>query len=259
MGKEVANVSTPKITADDIRRALYARYRESEWLLGFEVGNSTGGRCKRHVDAVAINTYPSRGFTVRGFEIKISRSDLKHELDNPDKAEAVAQYCNEWCLVVPKGLAENMDVPHNWGILELVGDRLVQKRAPEYMLNKIDPGFMCAFIRGVQRCESTIKSESEAAIIERLQLEARNSVKYKLDDLERYEKQAERFRKATKLNFIYLSDRDFKLLELLSNLNSYRMRPEHFESLAIDFSETMATCKKIVTAIKELTDGKKEE
>lgn len=247
-----------KITADDIRRALYARYREPEWLLGFEVGNSTGGKCKRHADAVAINTYPSRGFTVRGFEIKISRSDLKHELDNADKAEAVAQYCNEWCLVVPKGLTENMDVPHNWGIIELVGDRLIQKRAAEYMPNKIDYGFMCAFIRGVQRCERVIKSESEAAIIERLQIEAKNSVKYKLDDLARYEKQAERFKKATNLNFKYLCDTDFKALKLLSNLYSYRMRPEHFASLAKDFTETMEGCKNIIVTIRELIDGKKD-
>lgn len=248
-----------KVTADDIRRALYARYKEPEWLLGFEVGNSTGGQCKRHADAVAINAYPSRGFTVRGFEIKISRSDLKHELDNADKAEAVAQYCNEWCLVVPKGLTENMDVPHNWGIIELVGDKLIQKRAAEFMPNKIDTGFMCAFIRGVQRCESVIKSESEAAIIERLQIEAKNSIKYKLDDLARYEKQAERFTKATKRNFLYLNDNDFKALGLLQNLYSYSMKPEHFDYLAKDFTETMESCKNIIAAIRELVDGKKEK
>ena len=31
-------MSDKKITANDIRQALYARYKNTEWLLGFEVG-----------------------------------------------------------------------------------------------------------------------------------------------------------------------------------------------------------------------------
>lgn len=251
--------SNTKITADDIRRALYARYREPEWLLGFEVGNSTGGQCRRHADAVAINTYPSRGYDVKGFEIKVSRSDLKHELDNAAKAEAVAQYCNEWYLVVPKGLTENMDVPHNWGIIELVGEKLVQKREATYMQNKLDYGFMCAFIRGMQRCTSTIKYESEAAIMERLSLQAKNRVKYQLEELERYKKQEERFKKATNQHFLYMSDREFKIFNLYHNLYDYRTRPEHFESLARMFTETMEIYKKIIAEMQELLGAKEVE
>ncbi len=100
-----------KITAKDIRKALMATYREPEWYLGFEVGNGTGADCRRHADAVAINAYPSRGYEVRGFEIKVSRADLQSELDNGIKAEMVAQHCNYWYLVVPKGLTENMMIP----------------------------------------------------------------------------------------------------------------------------------------------------
>lgn len=249
-----------KVTADDIRRALYARYKEPEWLLGFEVGNSTGGKCRRHADAVAINTYPSRGFTVKGFEIKVSRSDLKHELDNADKAEAVAQYCNEWYLVVPKGLTENMEIPHNWGIIELVGDRLIQKKEAVYMKdNNLDAGFMCAFFRGIQRCESTIKAESEAAIIKRLELTAQNRVNYKLEDLAKYEKQAERFRKATNLNFQYLSETDFKVLGMISNLYSYSMKPENLQYLAKELSEAVTGCTKVINGIKALLEQKPDD
>ena len=76
-----------KVTAQDIRAALRKTYCEPDWYLGFEVGNGTGARLRRHADAVAICNYPSRGYEIRGFEIKVSRNDLKSELDNCAKAE----------------------------------------------------------------------------------------------------------------------------------------------------------------------------
>ena len=54
-------------------------------MLGFEVGNSTGAELKRYADAVAINQYPSRSFETIGMEVKISKGDLRRELEDADK------------------------------------------------------------------------------------------------------------------------------------------------------------------------------
>lgn len=64
-------MTNEKVETADINKALLAMYREPEWYLGFEVGNSCGCECMRHADAVAMNAYPSRGFEVRGFEVHI--------------------------------------------------------------------------------------------------------------------------------------------------------------------------------------------
>jgi len=64
--------------------------------------------------------YPSRGLSVHGFEIKVSRGDLKKELACPDKAESVAQYCDYWWLVTPTGLVDNPGtLPDTWGLMEV--------------------------------------------------------------------------------------------------------------------------------------------
>lgn len=109
------------MTSADICAALRERYKQPEWSIFFEVGNATGARCDRHADALAMNMYPSRGLSIIGFEIKVSRGDLVRELLKPDKAEPVAQYCNEWWLVTGGNLIKESDViPATWGVLNII-------------------------------------------------------------------------------------------------------------------------------------------
>ena len=72
--------------------------------IGVEVPNATGGLSKRRADAVAMNLFPSKNYEIRGFEIKISKSDLKRDLDNGSKSNEVAKYCDYWFLVTPRDL-----------------------------------------------------------------------------------------------------------------------------------------------------------
>lgn len=141
-----------KITSTDIINALQAQYTTPEWYLGTEVGNSTGSDCRRHADAIAINAYPSKGFEVRGFEVKVSASDLKSELDNGLKSDEIARFCDYWFLVVPKGLTDNFTLPPTWGVIEYFEGKLKQK-VKATKLDKIKPnfGFLCAMLRGRER------------------------------------------------------------------------------------------------------------
>lgn len=140
------------ITAGDICRALESTYSAPEWYTGFEVGNSTGANCRRHADAIAINAYPSKGFEIRGFEVKVSKQDLKAELDNGIKSDEIARFCDYWFLVVPKGLTDGFTLPPTWGVIEYIDGKLRQKVRAE-KLDKTPPtiGFMCAMMRGRER------------------------------------------------------------------------------------------------------------
>lgn len=142
-----------KITANDIRNSLQQYYADPEWTLMFEVGNGTGGTLRRHADGVAMNMYPSRGYEIRGFEIKVSRSDLKHEIEQAEKAEAVCQYCDTWFLVVPKGLTKDIQIPLPWGIIEYCdeGKLRIKKQAEKLQRETLPVQFVAGMLRAQQR------------------------------------------------------------------------------------------------------------
>ncbi len=117
------------MTESDIYEAIRAVHKPPEWACFRDVENATGHKGDRRADAVAMNLYPSRGLELRGFEIKVSRADLRRELDDPDKAEAVGRFCHTWWLVVPDGLTDKDAIPAAWGIMEFSEKGLRTKRA----------------------------------------------------------------------------------------------------------------------------------
>lgn len=144
------------LSAPQLCQRIAAAHGAPEWVTFFEVRDGAGWD-RRTADAVAMNLWKSRGLTLRGFEVKVSRSDLKRELADPSKAEGVAKFCDEWYLVVPKGLVkdETQDVPLGWGIMEAdetkEGLRTVRAavRNPEPM--PLTRGFMAQVLKGAAR------------------------------------------------------------------------------------------------------------
>src|ERR1041384_1602390 len=53
----------------------------------------------RWADVLVLSVWKSKGRTLNGYEIKASRADLKKELRDLDKHQALARYCDEWWLV----------------------------------------------------------------------------------------------------------------------------------------------------------------
>lgn len=210
-----------KITSDDIRKALADRYREPEWYLGFEVGNGCGANVTRHADAIAINQWPHKGHEVVGIEIKVSKSDLKRELEIGAKSEALAQYCNYWYLVVPKGLTDGINIPEPWGIIEYIDGKLRQKKKAAFFKNTIDIGFCCAFIRGIRRKDEKDLKEAmayrERMQIEHLDMEVRN----KLYDYEKLQERLEMLKKRTGIdltNRYWLNEYEINAMALAKRL-----------------------------------------
>ena len=111
-------MTLPNVTATMMRDALRRHFDAGEWALAFEVGDGTGQNGHRHADAVAMNLWPSRGLTIEGIEIKVSRSDWQRELAVPEKADRIARHCDRWWLAAAPGVVKDInEVPAAWGVL----------------------------------------------------------------------------------------------------------------------------------------------
>lgn len=112
----------PKLSAAQVAAGLKARYRAPQWATFMEVHDSTGAGMSRSVDLLACSLWPSDNFVVHGFEIKISRGDFQRELKTPQKAEAIARYCDTWSVACPEGMVDREELPAGWGLFEVGAD-----------------------------------------------------------------------------------------------------------------------------------------
>lgn len=136
--------------ASALRAALLQKFPDNAYSLCWEVANATGAAHRRWADAVAMSSWPSRGLTLQGFELKVSRSDWVRELRNPEKAESICQYCDYWWLVVSdKGIVRAGELPPTWGLLVLNsrGTLTTATNAPRLEAQPIDRKFLAALLR----------------------------------------------------------------------------------------------------------------
>lgn len=143
------------MNADTIKAALYRRYSGDATAIAFEVAAGTGRHAHRHVDAVVMELWPSRGLTLHAMEIKTSTSDLKRELKDPQKAEEIAQYCDFFSLVTPLDLIKRVAdvVPPAWGLTEIDGNGVFKtaKEPRKTKARRLDREFMAALFRAVSK------------------------------------------------------------------------------------------------------------
>lgn len=159
----------------EVKAALRRAYKPAEYALMWEVGNTTGHSVRRHADAVIMNLWPSRGLLIEGFEIKVSRPDWRRELDHPEKAEAIARFCDHWWIIAPEGIVQEQEVPALWGYKAVTEKGLIRtvKQAPKKEADAADRGFIAAMLRRSSEADS---AEIDA-IVNRRVAEARESMK----------------------------------------------------------------------------------
>jgi hypothetical protein len=175
--------SGDRITADKIRTAMRMLFKQPEWSLMFEVANATGGAANRYADAVAMSLWPSRGLELHGFEIKVSRSDWRNEAKKPEKAEAIAKYCDRWFVVAPPGVVPLEELPPAWGLKTYDGKWKTEREAQKTDAATISRPFLAALLR---RGGGGL-SEGEIAVL----LEQRDQQREKLFQ-ERVDREVER-------------------------------------------------------------------
>lgn len=114
-----------KLRAHDLFLRLQGTFSVPAYITLEEVRDATGFDGHRTADAMAISLYRSRGKSIYGFEMKVSRNDWLKELKQPEKAESIIRYCNYWALVVPdKSIVKDGELPESWGMYVAQKNRL---------------------------------------------------------------------------------------------------------------------------------------
>lgn len=80
---------------------------------------------RRILDLVAMDTWSSSGYALDGFEVKVSRSDLRRELAQPGKAAAFEEHLDTFSIVAPVAVLSGwreMLFPPQWGVMTVADD-----------------------------------------------------------------------------------------------------------------------------------------
>lgn len=145
------------ISASDIRASLKLAYKAPEAVVAFEVANATGASARRHVDAVVMDLWPSRGLALTAVEIKVSRSDFQRELKQPEKSEAIAKFCDYFVIAAPKGMIRADELPLAWGLWEVDGGALKVKVRPQKTeAQPVDRHFLAAMVRAFSYADAAM-------------------------------------------------------------------------------------------------------
>jgi len=151
-------MSEKPMTATDIRLALANRFKDDRrYAIAEEVGITTGGGCRR-LDMIVMDCYWSNSFRIDGFEIKISTSDLRRELEDPEKHVAFFDVLDFYTLACPAGVVDPLldIIPKKWGILIINDNGTTRyKRKPLALVDekhdrKVPRGFMASITRAIQ-------------------------------------------------------------------------------------------------------------
>ena len=107
------------MTAAEIKRLLARKYRGGGWFMAFEVRDrAADGQAHGYADAVAMGIWPSHGYKIHIFEIKISRSDWQSEMVNPAKSQRFIQHADHFWVVAPRGIVLDSELPDRWGLMQ---------------------------------------------------------------------------------------------------------------------------------------------
>lgn len=115
-------IAAPKMTAHDLLDRLDRHYiKRGQPLPGGifvpEVGLN-GIAPQRRCDAIYIGFTSASGRLLIGHEIKVSRSDWLHELDQPEKSATWADQCHGFYVVAPStDIVPIEELPHGWGLM----------------------------------------------------------------------------------------------------------------------------------------------
>jgi len=173
-------------TTSELRERLAAKYPLPEWVLLNEVRDSTGWEGNRTADCLAMATWPSRGCSLYGFEIKASRTDVLKELKSPQKADGVKKFCDRWYLVLSNSdLIKASEVPKAWGLIVPHGTGLkISKEAPASKPKRWPREFVASMLRNSAQSQSAAKAKELEKSRADGEASGREWNKYRAEELE---------------------------------------------------------------------------
>ncbi len=219
------------MNSDQLFDALRSLYPGAHgWMLLPQVRDATGFQGGRTADGLAMNSWPSRGLELHGFELKTFRGDWLRELKKPAKAESIFQYCDRWWIVVPEEpsgrdrlVVKPAELPSNWGliVIDSKGRAAHAVQAPKLKPKPLERAFLAAVLRRLAAV-GTPEGKEAAAFAkglkegaesgrkeERLRMEhrgARQELLYQRGSLLQLEQSAERVLKSIRRELAGLKD-----------------------------------------------------
>lgn len=114
MGDKI--VKADKCNANVMRELLRMKFDDHRrYAVAEEVGNQTGFQ-KRRLDMVVVDVYESNGYSVEGIEIKVSKADLRRELQDSSKHNIFFDDLDYYSLAAPLDVIDKDLIPKHWGI-----------------------------------------------------------------------------------------------------------------------------------------------
>lgn len=151
MASTAARKDRPKLkSAHEVIHALRMKYDGNAYAFMEQVGDGTGARAYRWCDALVMSLWPSRGLDLIGIEVKVSRSDFLKELSLPQKADAIAKFCDYWYLAVgDENIVQAGELPSTWGLLvpDSKGNLRCRVEATKLEAQPISRSFLAAVLR----------------------------------------------------------------------------------------------------------------
>lgn len=151
------------MNAQEVYNAIYQKFSDSrQYAIATEVGLTTGGS-RRRIDMVIVNCYNSNSFRIDGIEVKVSKADLRRELEDPDKHVAFFDLLDYYTLACPEGIADLSLLPPKWGLLVVSDDgRAYYRRKPLALHDSVDRtvprGFFAGYVRAIQQYSPSAKA-----------------------------------------------------------------------------------------------------
>ena len=248
------------MTANDVRKALRKRYGDTRrYAIAEEVSSSTG-YAKRRLDMMVLDCYYSNGFRIDGFEIKVSTSDLRRELECPDKHIAFFDVIDYYTLAVPSGVVEPVldSIPQKWGIMIINEDGNTRyKRKPLALEDKtaqtpVPRGFLASVVRNIQEHEPSKQELAEA--YDRGKTETEERIKRYHDYMqERVQKESDKLEAYDKLCARFNIWKTENIDDILSEFETFRQFDMKW--LQSDLMQTSKRLNELVKMIDHLKDG----
>lgn len=120
----------PKATEAELLQLLDRKHAKQgnggsgEYAFLTHVRNDGGFSATRTFDGVAVSLWPSRGYAIDVFEVKVSRSDWMRELKDPAKSEAAWEIGDRFWICATAGIVDPAELPHGWGLIEAYGAKI---------------------------------------------------------------------------------------------------------------------------------------
>lgn len=182
-------VAANAVTAFDMNLSLAKHFCHPVYGIVFEVAKATALGAGRHIDALAMGLWPSRGMELVAIEVKVSRADFRRELKQPEKAEELAQYCDRFYIAAPEGMIELSQLPPNWGLLERRDSGAIMETKPALRLDAkpVTRNLLAAVMRAANRPRSAEETNAAIAAIrqehnEKLEAEVQRRLQYRHSD-----------------------------------------------------------------------------